>query len=195
MKPLEQGAFGARLKAACRPLHAIAALCFLLVISIPFAASAADDLLPAEEAFQVSARFVQPGMIEFNYRIAPQYYLYRDRFRFSLDKTSARLGAAQRPPGKIKQDATFGRVETYRDSVRILVPISPLTKDVADSAINVKAISQGCADAGICYPPQTHILKLKWGSPDTVLPSHSSDGPFSSAPPATSLSEQLKKTP
>lgn len=113
---------------------------------------AAEDYLPPEQAFQLSGRMVDAGTLELSYRIADGYYMYRDRFHFSAE--GATLGEPQFPPGKRKYDDNFQKeVETYHQSVTARMPVSG-----AVDRFTVVAVSQGCADKGLCYPPMT--LKL-----------------------------------
>ncbi len=116
------------------------------------AAQAAEDYLPPEQAFQLSGRMVDAQTLELSYRIADGYYMYRDRFHFSAE--GAILGEPQFPAGKRKYDENFQQeVETYHQSVTARVPLS----GAVDKFV-VAAVSQGCADKGLCYPPMT--LKL-----------------------------------
>jgi thiol:disulfide interchange protein DsbD len=116
--------------------------------------AAADDLLAPEQAFRFSARLIEPGLVEVRYRIADGYYMYRDKFRFTAIPQSAGLREARFPPGKIKDDEFFGRVETYRDELIIRLPVK------SAGGFTLKAVSQGCADAGVCYIPLTQTARL-----------------------------------
>lgn len=107
----------------------------------------ADDLLEPEQAFKFSAQLLDTGHLEVRYQIANGYYLYRNKFKFSLN--GATLGSPQFPAGKIKQDPSFGSVEIYHDEVRIKLPF---TRTSATS-ITLKSTAQGCAEAGVCYTP------------------------------------------
>ncbi|MBL8511593.1 MAG: protein-disulfide reductase DsbD N-terminal domain-containing protein [Betaproteobacteria bacterium] len=162
------------------------------------------DLLEVDQAFRVSARFRDAKTIEVSYQIAEGYSLYRQRFQFSLEGESPwRLGKAQLPKGKIKQDATFGRVETYRNEVRALIPVSAAVKGGADAlppTLTLKVRSQGCADAGVCYPPLQQLLTLQVGSTESVVPRDALPTRFSagasSAPAANpTMGDLLKKAP
>ena len=85
-------------------------------------AQAADEFLDPDKAFQVSARTLGEKAIEVTFKVAPGYYLYREQFKFTA--TGASLGATELPPGKVKYDETFRKdVETYRDVLRIAVPV------------------------------------------------------------------------
>jgi len=115
---------------------------------------AADEFLEPEKAYQFSAQVVAPDRIEVRFAIHKGYYLYREQFRF--DAEGASLGPAAIPPGKVKFDENFQKnVETYRDEIRIGVPLV-----AAQGPFTLKVVSQGCADAGLCYPPMTSTTTL-----------------------------------
>ncbi len=116
-------------------------------------ARAAEDFLEPEKAFVVTGRLADAGKAEVLIRIAPGYYLYREPFRFSAE--GATLGTPDIPPGKIKFDPNFQKnVETYRGELRVGIPVQ------AARAFRLLVVSQGCADAGLCYPPMTTTLRL-----------------------------------
>ena len=126
---------------------------FILLMLLALSATArGEEPLPPEQAFRFSARAVDAKTIEARWQITDQYYMYRDKFRFTLD--GGTLGTPQLPPGKIKEDEIFGKVETYRKEVKILLPVE------AAGAVTLKAVSQGCWDGGICYPPLTQEARL-----------------------------------
>jgi len=148
-------------------------LAFVLLWTMPM--SRAADLLGPEEAFRISAQLVEPALIEVRYRIADGYYLYREKFSFGMQPSSVRIGTPQFPRGVLHQDEFFGKVETYRGDVVVRVPLAvPLESDAT-----LKAVSQGCADAGICYPPQTQnvrILPAAASTTDRGVPTRKSSG-------------------
>jgi thiol:disulfide interchange protein DsbD len=112
-------------------------------------------LLPPEQAFRFSARALDPATLEARFDVADGYYLYRDKLRFTTEPVGAR--AVDLPPGKPKHDEFFGDVETYRGVVLIRVP---LHNAAAGQTVTLHADSQGCADAGVCYPPNPQQLKI-----------------------------------
>lgn len=130
-----------------------------LALFLSFAVHAAEEgeLLEPEKAFAFSARALDAATLEIRYRVADGYYLYRDKFRFEVEPRSIALGAPQLPPGKVKQDEFFGRVETYRGT---LVFKLPLTRPAPGQTLTLKSTSQGCADVGVCYPPLTQTAQL-----------------------------------
>ena len=110
-------------------------------------AGATTDFLEPEKAFQFSARALDEKRVEVRFSIAPGYYLYREQFKFAA--AGAALSPVVLPPGKVKYDRTFEKdLETYRDKVTVVVPV-----EQAGAEFKLVTTSQGCADAGLCYPP------------------------------------------
>ena len=128
-----------------------------LVLLLSSYAYAEEDLLEPEKAFLYSARLVEPGKAEARFQIAPDYYLYRDKIRFSADN-GVKLGEAKLPAGKVKQDEYFGRVETYRGDIKVSLPFE--YADGIPKTFKLKAEFQGCADVGVCYPPQDSVATI-----------------------------------
>ena len=138
-------------------------LALVLIVCVPGLASAlaqaANDFLPVDEAFAPSAARTADGDIAITWQIADTYYLYRHAFDFELtDGDVSNLGDPQIPDGEKHTDEFFGPVETYRDSVRVVVPVEGDTPLADDARLSVTY--QGCADAGLCYPPQTKTLDI-----------------------------------
>ena len=157
----------------------------LLLAAAPLLHAAEPELLEPEKAFQFTARLKDATTIEVNYRVAPGYYLYRDKFRFSAAPDEVKLGAAQIPPGKLTRDEFFGEMETHRGNVRIIVPFE--LEGTAVNSLTLTAISQGCADAGVCYTPQEQKAELMLASftPAGAGRSDALAQLFGTGPPAT----------
>ncbi len=118
----------------------------LLVLLLP-AGAFAQTFLEPERAFRFAARALDERTVDVEFKVAPGYYLYREKLAF--EAAGAVLGAVQLPPGKVKYDETFRKdVETYRDVLRVAVPVAQ-----AAAGFRLIVTSQGCADAGLCYPP------------------------------------------
>ncbi len=148
-----------------RPVWFLAAA---LAASITHAAD--PELLEPAVAFKLSVRTLGEAIIEVSYKIAPGYFLYREKFKFSAAPATVQLGSPAFPPGKVKQDEFFGRVETYRDELRIQIPVSSF--EGATQQFTLAATSQGCADVGVCFPPHTQSVVLAMaGGGATVPPS------------------------
>lgn len=135
-------------------------LLFLLLLLLPlpgFAAPTSDlfgtdaarssDFLPVEKAFQFDWQRLDDGQIRLHWIIAPGYYLYRDRLSFTGASNAPAL-----PSGEEHQDAFFGRSTIYRNDLEITLP--------ASTANDLQLGWQGCADAGLCYPPQRKTVEL-----------------------------------
>ena len=133
----------------------------LILLAQPAGGASSDELLEPDQAFRFAARALGPDAIEVQYQIAPGYYLYRDKFRFAVEPAAIELGAAERPPGKLKKDEFFGEVETYRGEVRIRVPVRNPT---GVNSATLIATSQGCADAGVCYVPHEQKTQVSFAS-------------------------------
>jgi thiol:disulfide interchange protein DsbD len=132
---------------------------FVLLLTCSGVAHAAEpELLEPEKAFSFSARVVAPDAIEVRYVIAKGYYMYRDKFRFTLEPAAAAGGEPLLPPGVIKKDEFFGEVAVYRDEVRITLP---LNREGAGERVSLTAVSQGCADVGVCYVPVEQKADLR----------------------------------
>lgn len=123
--------------------------------------AAPPELLPAREAFRVSAK-LESREIAVRYRVAEGYYLYRDKLRFEVAPATA--GKPRLPRGVVKRDEFFGRTETYRDEVVIRIPLRGRGPD----RVTLTATSQGCADAGVCYPPRQDVLVLVAGASEVA---------------------------
>ena len=156
---------------------------FILMWAALSGAMAADDYLPPEQAFKMSARMQDGSHVAVTYEIADGYYMYRERFKFGAD--GATVGQPVFPAGKVKFDDTFQKnVETYRKSVTILVPVN------APGLFTFNAQSQGCADAGLCYAPQDASARLMGNSTAT-----SPDAALSAAPTASQAAPAVVLAP
>ncbi|MFC0679932.1 protein-disulfide reductase DsbD [Lysobacter korlensis] len=112
------------------------------------------DLLPVEQAFVLSARATAPDAITLRWRIADGYYLYKHRTSVQAEPAFA-AQPLQLPKGKAYRDEFFGDVETYRGQL-----VATLPGRAGPAQVTLKVKYQGCADAGICYPPQTRTLTV-----------------------------------
>ncbi|HBZ46453.1 MAG TPA: cytochrome C biogenesis protein, partial [Stenotrophomonas sp.] len=134
----------------------VAALCALFVVSLPALAVSEKDLLPVDQAFGLSAQARDRDRIEVSWKIAPGYYLYRHRTTVKSDAGFS-AEALQMPAGKKHHDDFFGEVETYRERLTAVLP-----GKAADGAetVTLEVRYQGCADAGVCYPPQKRSVQV-----------------------------------
>mgnify|MGYP000864401111 CR=1 FL=1 len=85
-------------------------------------ARGAEPLEP-EQAYRYSARALDAQTLEARWQIADGYYMYREKIRFTVEPATVKLGEPELPPGEAKDDEFFGRVETYRNEVRVRIPV------------------------------------------------------------------------
>lgn len=140
-----------------RPVLAVALLlCGAALAPPPAHALDPADLPPVDEVFVPEVEAVAPDRIEVRWKIADGYYLYRHRIGVQPTTPGVTAGALRLPKGEPHEDEFFGKTETYR---RRLVATLP---DIAGAGgtLTLKIKYQGCADAGICYPPQTKSLEV-----------------------------------
>jgi thiol:disulfide interchange protein DsbD len=131
----------------------------LLSALLPLApALAVDDFLPVREAYKVSTA-TEAGNLVVILTAAPGYYLYRDRLAFESATPGVTLGQPSLPAGLDHEDEFFGRQVIYRDRVQVGVPVT-FAGAAQDFALKLKL--QGCADAGLCYPPQAWTVPVSW---------------------------------
>ena len=114
------------------------------------------DFLPVEQAFQVQAIENTDNTVAIRFSNAEGYYLYRHRLSFSTESPGVTFGEAQLRKGEERSDEFFGEIEAYYGSLDVTLPVNnpdnlPYTLDVG---------YQGCADQGLCYPPETHSFVL-----------------------------------
>ncbi len=129
----------------------------LACAAVAAAVAAEPELLPAEQAFRLSARALDDRTLEARFEVADGYYLYRDKLRFAVEPEAAGVTTPVLPPGKVKDDLFFGQVETYRGEV---VAKLPLAKGSPGQSLVLVADSQGCADVGVCYPVNRQKVTL-----------------------------------
>lgn len=135
----------------------LSGLLVVLIFSAPCLAE--DDFLEPEAAFRFSARLASGHLLEVHYQIAEGYYMYRNRFRFEVEPQSVVLGEPRFPEGEWHEDEFFGRSQIFRNEVNIQIPI--VSGSSAAGTIRLVAISQGCADGGICYLPTRQTVDFE----------------------------------
>jgi len=151
----------------------------LLLFSLPlFAAPDEPVLLPPDVAFKVAAHAVSPEQVDVSWQIAPGYYLYQAKFHLKALPAQVQLGKFDFPPAQSKQDENFGEMLVYHKNVTLTVPVINPTQQ---SSFQLLVSYQGCAEAGVCYPPQKKTLNV-------TLPA----APLAKANPLSQLSQGLQ---
>jgi len=127
---------------------------FLTSLSTLSAKSSEEEFLDPEVAFSVTASMKDAQTISAHFKIAPKYYLYQDRLGFSISHGEAQLGKPQQPAAILKNDPNFGDVLIYKDNFSVDIPVQ------AKGKFDLLVKFQGCADAGLCYPPQKQLISI-----------------------------------
>ena len=158
---------------------------FLWLSAALLAVAQADELLDPEVAFAltVSARDADTLVVDWN--IVDGYYLYRERTSFEPATPGVALGEPRFPKGKVKEDEFFGKMEIYRGDIDVEIP---LIRDAVTDTMDLKVTYQGCADVGVCYPPQTQTYTVALLAPTT---SNSSTITNPVPPPTASAGDQV----
>ena len=151
-------------------------------------AQAEPEFLPVEKAFGLSVSKQEDGKLRLTWRIAENYYLYRQQMNVTAEPRGSKADV-EWPSGTLKTDETYGESEVYHDQIEVLV--------TAPDAQAVTIGWQGCADAGLCYPPQTRRVNLSGVALAPSTGASFSDtvsaavGPASSLPAALGQDQQL----
>jgi len=120
---------------------------FLVLLS---AVVAAEDPLRPEKAFRYSASGNSADIL-ISWNIEPGYYLYKKKMSFKSSDPGVKFGKPVFPVAQEHEDEFFGKSDIYRGNADIRIPWS----GKANGPLTVIIKSQGCADMGLCYPPQT----------------------------------------
>lgn len=125
----------------------------------------ANDFLPPEEAFQFKLSMQDPACVEnclLDVRaiVAPEYYLYRERFVLENPMKLPVFEFVELPRGDRKFDEFLNQeIEALRGEMAFQIRYS--LGEVAALKANAVMVSQGCADAGLCYPPMLTEVAFK----------------------------------
>ncbi|MEX5558279.1 protein-disulfide reductase DsbD [Pseudomonas rhodesiae] len=157
---------------------------FLLVLFAGFAQAAPGspfdtkpEFLPVGKAFTFTSERLESGETQLYWQIADGYYLYQQRMKFD--------GLAEKPalpPGEAHSDEFFGEQQVYRQGLEVKLP--------AGTTGRVKLGWQGCADAGLCYPPQSITVDLG-GNPAVAATAQAQDQSLASGLQQRSLGWSL----
>ncbi|WP_081949104.1 protein-disulfide reductase DsbD [Litchfieldella xinjiangensis] len=147
-------------------------LLFGLILLLPASAQAqwfggnAEEpaFLPVREAFQARA-WHDDDTLYIGFENAEGYYLYRHRFSLESLSDEVTLGELQLPPGEFKRDEFLGDVYVFYDRVVLEAPF----EGSPEGTLPVAVTFQGCADAGLCYPPERLTLDALPGSAPAVF--------------------------
>jgi len=149
-------------------------------------------LLDVDDAFAFSYSQNGEGQILANWQMADGYYLYRDKITAKVVSGQATLAGVVTPAGKMKDDPLFGQVEVYYGQGAADITLT----DVQGSVV-VEIGYQGCADVGVCYPPETRQVTIDGASFGTPSASSlaSATAAATAAPASTSVAPSLTSAP
>jgi thiol:disulfide interchange protein DsbD len=118
-----------------------------------------DELLEPEKAFALQEPEISADSVTLNWKIAPGYYLYQNKFAFELVDGGSQLGEPSMSESLLKHDEFFGEVQVYKKSARVSLPVNRSGTDAED--VTLKVVVQGCNEpVGVCYPPLSKDLKI-----------------------------------
>ena len=168
---------------------------FFMAIGIIFPVSAQvpgalDDVFSSQPEFlDVEQAFVfdftqKDQILSATFTIADGYYLYKKQFKYVAKE--AEIGSARYPQGVMIEDEFFGESEVFYNSVSIDIPITQASQDGV-----VKIRYQGCADAGLCYPPTVKVVYLNEVGSNSVEDADATTESNSASTSSSSQSEQF----
>src|SRR5258708_26336580 len=127
------------------------------------------DFLPADTAFRVSAR-VDGDVVRVRWIIADGYYLYRRKIDIKAESPNLVIAVPLLPKGVLKSDAYLGPQDIYQQQVEATVSYTRF--DAGAHPLQIKVTYQGCAEAGLCYPPISKVLLPQHAASGVVPASH-----------------------
>ncbi|MCB1772414.1 MAG: protein-disulfide reductase DsbD, partial [Gammaproteobacteria bacterium] len=156
-EPAFEQAFEPIQAAGANPLDELAALGNSLGLGFE------DDILAPEDAFRVSALSPDGSRLQVQWTIADGTYLYYDKVKLELRGDGVQLGAFDMPAPDVKKDSvkpdgSIGDVEVYHRAIDLDIPL--VRSNTGATEVELLASYQGCADRGICYPPQQNTFKI-----------------------------------
>jgi thiol:disulfide interchange protein DsbD len=132
-----------------------------------------NDFLPPDAAFRVGSH-VAGSVLRIRWVIADGYYLYKQKMEIKAESPGLVVAEPVFPTGTIKTDPYLGTQEIFLQQVEATVPFTRL--GAGAHPIQIKVTYQGCALAGLCYPPITKVLFPDSAAPDLPVESHDWEG-------------------
>ncbi len=128
---------------------------------------AEPEFLEPDQVFHYTAEVVDPHTLRAHFEIKEGYYLYRDKFQFTIkDASGVTILATDSPAGKLKHDEYFGEMEVYLHDTDFTLTLERAA--LGETPLTLEARYQGCAEAGLCYPPITNISSVVLPATDTA---------------------------
>jgi thiol:disulfide interchange protein DsbD len=140
-----------------RGFRRLALATLTLLVGGPVVALDDADILKVEQAFQYAVE-ATANEVTVTWTIAPEHYLYQERMSFESQTDGIVLGSPMMPAGKLHRDEYFGDMHIYRNQAVVRIPLADRRPEAQDLQLLIR--SQGCADAGLCYPPQKWVTNV-----------------------------------
>lgn len=131
----------------------------LLGFSVTLYATTPEGFLPPEKAFQVTAEVLEPNLVNLNWEIAGDCYLYQHRFTIESATSGIKVSSKSLPEAENKQDPIFGLVKIYKKSVSVNVALQRVEPKPA--TLHLKISYQGCSESGMCYLPEQKVMTVE----------------------------------
>ncbi len=113
-----------------------------------------SEFLPVDEAFRFNSS-IENGKLVLSWDIEDEYYLYKERLLFKIDEAKGQLGTPNySQKGDLKDDPNFGKVTVFHNQLTIDLPVTVSPNSDSGNELLIQISYQGCAEAGLCYPPQ-----------------------------------------
>lgn len=129
-------------------------------LGIKLGQSNSQELLPPDEAFKISVEVRDGQTLVANLTPAKDYYLYRDKIVFESKETDTAIEKISLPPGKKKEDQTFGATEVYYEPIQAIITLKR-DHSASEQSLTLAATYQGCNEpVGVCYAPIHKAIDL-----------------------------------
>ncbi|HEY7805351.1 MAG TPA: protein-disulfide reductase DsbD [Orrella sp.] len=141
----------------------LSVVAFLMLLGAAVMPAASQDFLAPEKAFSMQARMLDGQTLAVRYDIAPAYSMYQERFEFDWRDAPFAAPQVTLPPGEVKYDPTFEKdMALYFGNVEFAIPLPAWPSSDEPRVVTLLLVSQGCADAGLCYPPMDSAVQVTW---------------------------------
>ncbi|MDP3279520.1 MAG: protein-disulfide reductase DsbD [Nitrosomonas sp.] len=119
-----------------------------------------QELLPPDEAFKITVEVRNGNTLIANLTPAKDYYLYRDKITFEPKQPGMVIEKITLPPGKMKEDQTFGQTEVYYNPIQAIISLKR-EDPASEQLLTLTATYQGCNEpVGVCYAPIHKAIDL-----------------------------------
>jgi thiol:disulfide interchange protein DsbD len=148
-----------------------------------------SDFLPPDQAFVLSAQSTSADRVTLHWDIADGYYLYRDKVKVAAVGRDAQLGEPSIPGGRTEHDEYFGDQVVFFDAMQADIPVAAAA---GTRELTLKVSYQGCAEAGLCYPPIKKDLKVMLAAAGTIAATPGTDAPGRMRSEQDMLAEKIR---